>query len=163
MIKDESFAEAFNKTILKEGGYVNDPDDSGGETKYGISKNSYPHLDIKSLTLEDAEKIYYADYWIKNKCNVINSFLAEKIFDLSVNMGCIQAGKIIQRALRSLGFSLEEDGIIGPLTLSAINKSEATALMSAIKSEAAGYYRLIASVNSSQQKFLTGWLNRAYA
>ena len=48
--------------IEREGGYVNDPDDPGGETKFGISKRAYPHLDIKNLTEEHAADIYYNDY-----------------------------------------------------------------------------------------------------
>jgi len=49
--------------LKREGGYVDDPTDRGGETKYGISKRSYPQLDIKNLTLEQALEIYRKDYW----------------------------------------------------------------------------------------------------
>jgi len=161
---DEYFKRAFEELLKLEGGYVNDPIDLGGETNYGISRKSYPKLDIKNLTEEDAKKIYYTDYWLKNKCNVIYHYgLAEKVFNLSVNMGCKQAGKLLQRALRGLGKRLTEDGVIGAITTAAIFKADPTQLLSALKSEAAGYYRLIASINSSQERFLTGWLNRAYA
>lgn len=164
MFNDKCFEEAFNKTIIKEGGYVNNPDDRGGETKYGISKKSYPKLDIKNLKLEDAMKIYYVDFWIKNKCNVIDYFVAEKLFDLSVNMGCKKAAIVLQRALRATSaIKLEEDGIIGPLTLDAIRRAMPDKLLIAIKSEAAGFYRLIVANDNTQKKFLTGWLNRAYA
>ena len=61
----EEYIEAFKKVIGHEGGYVFDPDDAGGETIYGISKRAYPHLDIKELTLDDARKIYFEDYWKK--------------------------------------------------------------------------------------------------
>ena len=71
--------------------------------------------------------------------------------------------KLIQRALRAAGEQVAEDGIIGPITLSAINKADPTDLLAALKSEAAGLYRLIAQANPSQQKFINGWLNRAYA
>ena len=54
-----NFIKSFEEIIGIEGGYVNDPKDKGGETKYGISKRSYPHLDIKNLTLNEAEYIYY--------------------------------------------------------------------------------------------------------
>jgi lysozyme family protein len=64
--------------------------------------------------------------------------------------------------LRSTGKNIAEDGIIGPVTLAAINKADPTDLLAALKSEAAGFYRLIAQVNPSQQKFIDGWLNRAY-
>jgi lysozyme family protein len=89
--------------------------------------------------------------------------LAEKLFSLSVNMGCNQAGKLLQRALRSMWKTLDEDGVIGPVTTDAMLKADSAMLLSALKSEAAGYYRLIAGVNPAQNKFLLGWLNRAYA
>jgi lysozyme family protein len=64
--------------------------------------------------------------------------------------------------LRAAGKQVIEDGIIGPITLAAINKADPTDLLAALKSEAAGYYRLIASVNPSQQRFIEGWVQRAY-
>lgn len=56
------FNKAFNNLIKLEGEYVNDADDTGGETKFGISKKWYPHLDIKNLSRDDAMKIYYDDF-----------------------------------------------------------------------------------------------------
>ena len=58
-----NFDRAFRFLIGEEGGYVNDPADPGGETKFGISKRAYPQLDIKSLTLDQAKAIYRRDYW----------------------------------------------------------------------------------------------------
>jgi lysozyme family protein len=80
-----------------------------------------------------------------------------------VNTGISQAVKLIQRALQAAGTQVAEDGIIGPITLAAINKADPTSLLAALKSESAGYYRLLASANPSQQKFITGWLNCAYS
>lgn len=56
-----------------------------------------------------------------------------------------------------------EDGIVDAITMKAINEADSTDLLDALKSEVAGYYRLIAQANPSQQKFITGWLNRAYS
>jgi lysozyme family protein len=157
------FLKAFDVLMCHEGGYVNDPQDAGGETKYGISKRSYPHLDIKSLTRDRVRQIYFVDFWMKAKCEQIdNEDIATKFFDLAVHAGISQAVKLIQRALRSAGEQVVEDGVIGPITLTAINKSDPTDLLASLKSEAAGYYRLIASLNPSQQRFIEGWLNRAY-
>jgi lysozyme family protein len=86
-----------------------------------------------------------------------------KFFDLAVHTGIPQAIKLIHRALRSTGQTITEDDVIGPITLAAINKADSTDLLAALKSEAAGYYRLIAQANPSQQKFINGWLNRAYS
>ena len=58
----EHFSEIIPIVLRHEGGYVNDPLDKGGETNYGISKRSYPHLDIHSLTLADAKTIYKRDF-----------------------------------------------------------------------------------------------------
>ena len=150
--------------MYHEGGYVKDPKDAGGETKFGISKRSYPHLDIKNLVRDQVRKIYFCDFWMKAKCEQIDDEnLAVKFFDLAVHTGIPQAVKLIQRALRSAGEQVVEDGIIGSITLTAINKADPTDLLPALKSEAAGYYRLIASINPSQQKFINGWLSRAYS
>lgn len=157
------FEKAFKYVIYNEGGYVNDPSDLGGETKYGISKRSYPNLNIKHLTLEQARKIYFCDYWLKGKFEQISdNTLAIQLFDLSTNLGIRPATIVLQRALRSVGINVQEDGLFGPVTLSATNNSDPNALLAAIKSEAAGYYRLIAAKNPLPQKFLSGWLSRAY-
>ena len=159
----KKFERAFKYTITNEGVYANDPSDSGGETKYGISKRSYPNLDIKHLTLEQARKIYFCDYWLKGKFEQItDEDIATQLFDLSVNLGTKAMTIILQRALRSVGINVIEDGLFGSQTLSGLNNANPKILLPAIKSEAAGYYRLIAAKNPQQQKFLKGWLNRTY-
>ncbi|GHT94851.1 hypothetical protein FACS1894122_11870 [Alphaproteobacteria bacterium] len=158
------FLKAFEYLMYHEGGYSNNQADAGGETKYGISKRSYPHLDIKKLTQDQARQIYFVDFWLKGKYESINDEnVALKVFDLAVNVGISQANKLIQRALRSTGISVVEDGIVGKITLTAINSADSTDLLAALKSEAAGYYRTIANINPSQQTFINGWLNRAYS
>ena len=157
------FEKAFEYVIQNEGGYVFDKNDPGGETKFGITKRSYPSLNIRELTLEDAKKIYYRDFWQKGKFEEISDdLIAMQVFDLSVNLGIRSAVIVLQRALRSVGKTVQEDGLMGPETLLATMYSEPRSLLAAIKSEAAGYYRQIAAKNPSQQKFLKGWLNRAY-
>ncbi|GHU17859.1 hypothetical protein FACS189472_05360 [Alphaproteobacteria bacterium] len=158
------FLKAFKYLMYHEGGYSNNPADAGGETKYGISKRSYPHLDIKKLTQDQARHIYFVDFWLKAKCEQIeDENISIKFFDLCVNTGIAQAVKLIQRSLRSTGISVTEDGIIGSITLAAINNADSTDLLAALKSEAAGYYRLIANISPSQQTFINGWLRRAYS
>lgn len=160
----EKFERAVTRVIENEGGYVDDPYDNGGETKYGISKRSYPNLDIRNLTLEGAKFIYYRDFWEPQSYKDFDSIeLAEKVFDLAVNMGSKKANELLQRALRAVGNPVKEDGIIGKVTLAAVNASNEGALLAALRSEAAGYYRSIVTKNVSQNKFINGWLNRAYA
>ena len=159
----KKFEKAFEYVIQNEGGYVFDKNDPGGETKFGISKRSYPALNIKDLTLEDAKKIYYRDFWQKGKFEeILDDLVATQVFDFSVNLGIRASVIVLQRALRSVGINVQEDGLMGSQTLYAASNSDPRCLLAAIKSEAAGYYRQIAAKNPSQQKFLKGWLNRAY-
>lgn len=158
------FEKAIEKVFEHEGGYVNDPKDAGGETKYGISKKAYPKVDIKNLTKDSAKYLYYIDYWKPQSYSQIHSDeVAGKVFDLAVNIGTKRANELLQRALRAVGNPVKEDGIIGSITLTAVNNSNEAALLAALRSEAAGYYRNIVTKNANQQKFINGWLNRAYA
>jgi lysozyme family protein len=163
-IDNEKYQEAFKVILNQEGGYVNDPQDKGGETKYGISKRSYPHLNIKNLSVEDAKKIYFIDYWLKQKCQLMDEHLALKLFSLSANMGNQRAARLLQKAANSLAPSpLKEDGIIGPKTLEAIQRFDPSALLKEFKKEAANFYQEIVARDPSQQKYLNGWLYRAEA
>lgn len=149
--------------IANEGSYVFDKNDPGGETKYGISKMAYKSLNIKELTLEQAKEIYWRDYWKAGKIDEISDiFIATQLLDFSVNLGIRGATIVLQRALRAGGIIVQEDGLIGPETLSATKNLEPSILLAAMKAEAAGYYRVIAAKNPSQRKSLSGWLNRAY-
>jgi lysozyme family protein len=81
-----------------EGGYVDDPRDPGGETKYGISKRSYPHLNIKSLTKEQAAEIYKTDYWNKVGGDTLPFPFDIIVFDTAVNCGVGRATKWLGQA-----------------------------------------------------------------
>lgn len=109
------FDEVFNRVIGAEGGYVNDPRDPGGETKYGISKRQYPTEDIKNLTLDRAKEIYRADYWSKIGGDNLPPPIDEFIFDYAVNSGVSKASKALQGACGVL-----RDGQIGPKTIGAV-------------------------------------------
>lgn len=155
--------KAIEYVLKNEGLYSNDVDDKGKETKFGISKRSYPKLNIKNLSVQKAKEIYKKDFWEnQNYKNIKNQDLAIKVFDLAVNVGTSRANKLIQRALRSVEKRVEENGILDDVTICLINESDATDLLSALKSESAGYYRLIVSTKPYRAKFLKGWLNRAY-
>lgn len=111
------FDKAFDLVIGAEGGYVNDPKDPGGETKYGISKKSYPNVDIKNLTLDQAKTIYYNDYWLPICADKLHDRLAIFYFDCAVNQGAPTAKKLIQQHC-----GVSADGVIGNQTLSAMQK-----------------------------------------
>lgn len=82
-----AFDRALAFVLAREGGYVNDPRDPGGETKYGISRRAYPQLDIKGLTHADAGAIYARDYWTPAGCDQLPAALAIAVFDTAVNSG----------------------------------------------------------------------------
>jgi Glycosyl hydrolase 108 len=84
---NSNFTRALQFTSKWEGGYVNDPQDPGGVTKYGISKRSYPKLDIENLTREQANEIYYKDYWLTSGCDSLPGPLCLVAFDSAVNHG----------------------------------------------------------------------------
>ncbi len=89
----ESFDRAFGLTVGLEGGYVNDPNDPGGETKYGISKRYNPGIDIKSLTLDQARTIYLNKYWTPAGCDNLPYPIDMVTFDRSVLYGPANAKK----------------------------------------------------------------------
>lgn len=128
--------------VLKhEGGYVNDPDDLGGETKYGITKRRYPNLDIKNLTKADAIKIYKRDFYIPMEIEKISDInLAMQYFDMGVNAGINNAKTLMARAV-------------------ANKKSSSKSLLTLFKEQRVEYYKKVALLRNNK-KYLAGWLNR---
>lgn len=110
--------------MVSEGGYVNDPRDPGGETKYGISKKAYPNEDIKNMTQERAIYLFKRDYWDKCKCDNMPDALSIVVSDCAYNSGTTRANKILQECL-----GVTADGIIGPKTLGAIEKQDLQKLL----------------------------------
>lgn len=89
-------------------------------TKYGISAASYPHLDIKNLTLSEAHAIYLGDYWTPARCPEQSCRLALVMFDAAVNNGVSRATRFLQTAVGSTA-----DGIWGPNTAAALRAAMA--------------------------------------
>lgn len=85
------FRKGLEFVLQYEGGYVDDPDDKGGETKWGISKRAYPEVDIKNLTREEALRIYQRDYWIAAGCDSLSYPMNVVVFDSAVNCGVARA------------------------------------------------------------------------
>ena len=115
-----TFDDAVEFTLKEEiggsvnGGYVNDPDDPGGETKWGVSKRAHPNLDIANLTWEDALKLWKLDYWDHYKVERIPGILRVYYFDALYHHRPSTAAKILQR-----GVGAVPDGRIGPNTIHA--------------------------------------------
>lgn len=175
-----NFYDAVNYVISNEGLLSNNPHDLGGITKYGISfrfiksfsvekqkkYGIYPLNDesIINLTIPQAKDIYKGEFWDHaNFSDIDNQDCCNFIFDMAINMGISPAIKCAQRACWSIMNKrgiIEDDGILGSETISLINQCGKN-LIFPLRSERAGYYRLISEKNSSQE-FINGWLNRAY-
>ena len=169
MEKNSKFDSAFKRLLIFEGGYVLDELDSGGETKYGISKRSYPHVNIKALTRKQAKEIYRTDWWEKykydkmaNMCEGNYSEIAIRLFILAVNIGPKNAHKVLQRSLIATGEELDVDGIIGEHTKRLL-LSNGHRIIYPFRSEAAGFYRALVAGRPELKPFLKGWLDRAYS
>ena len=152
-----TFNDIIEDTLEHEGGYVNDPLDAGGETKYGITKKFYPNVDIKNLTKEQAKKIYHQDYWRRAKCDEVPSHLKHIYFDMCVNFGISGAIKVLQKVANNKGAKLEVDGKIGSKTISAVQNLEI---------ERVRAYRVLRFANivikkPEQERFWFGWYRRA--
>lgn len=147
------FNLAIPIVLANEGGYVNDPLDPGGETKYGISKRSYPNVNIASLTVAQAEAIYLRDFWLFG--GITTQAVATKLFDAYVNMRH-DAIKIAQRIVSAV-----VDGSYGPHTEATINAMNPSDFLWEFRHDLAAHYQAIVAANPSEGKFLPGWLRRA--
>ena len=123
MLQDSRFQRAMMRTRVNEGGYVNHPNDSGGATNYGISSRIYPNEDIKNMTRERADAIYYRDYWLKPKINQLPDEFAGIVFDDGVVQGQPTAIMNLQKAL-----GVKADGVIGSETLGAARNTNYQAI-----------------------------------
>jgi lysozyme family protein len=157
-----SFTLSFEIVVMDlEGGakISEDPEDSGGLTKFGISLSAYPSLGrdgILSLTKTKAKDIYKNDYWLAVRCPEFPLFSRLCVFDTSVNHGLLGGSKIVQRALNTLGNSLVVDGQVGPRTLAAAAKADPIQLVLAILEERQRFYRSL----ENYPRFGRGWERR---
>ena len=145
-----AFTKAVINTLNYEGGYVNNPHDPGGETNFGISKRSYPNVDIKNLTRDGAIAIYYRDYWTPIHGDSMPANLAFNVFDTAVNIGVGTAIKMVQSAL-----GVVADGKIGPKTLAAMSAATKSTVSAFCALRAEYYFSL-----PGYQTFGKGWINR---
>lgn len=147
----------FKELLRHEGGYVNDPLDAGGETKYGISKRAFPSADIKSLTEEGACILYSTKYWkpLEDTLVGVSDAVLYAMFDFAVNSGHRQAYKSLQR-----GLFVIVDGQIGPDTLAAMKKKTDVELINMICDQRRGFIRDLVAAGKLAPKFQMGILKR---
>ena len=175
-----NYKEAVRKVMKSEGGYVNDPDDPGGETYIGVTRVNYtnwegcPIIDMirqesvgegdfkknlkdSSELTEMVEKFYKTYYWDTIKGDDIdNQNIAECIFDFGVNVGVDASSKIAQVVVES-----KPDGIIGNNTLDAISKSDPDEFLMSFTCLRIARYAGICKRRPISEKYLLGWINRS--
>ena len=148
---------AMRWILQTEDGYVNDPADAGAETKYGISKRQYPTLDIKNLTLEDAREIYRVDYYDAFHCSELPQAVGLSLFDAVVNHRPDSAVRLLQMAIGATA-----DGKIGPQTIAQATHADTSRVVHNMNIERTRFYFDLVTANSSQARFLKGWVSRVF-
>lgn len=158
-----SFDEAFQRLIAHEGGYSTDHNDpgnwTGGKvgvgvkkgTKYGIAANTYPNLDIKNLTLNQAKEIYKKDWWDKLGGNGLHSAITFQLWDFAINAGKKRAIMELQQAV-----GVTADGVIGPKTISAVNSHDLNDVLLTLTAERLKFYTSL----KTWPTYGKGWTNR---
>ena len=149
-----SFDASFDALIGHEGGYVNDPRDPGGETKFGISKRSYPDQDIAGLSLAQAKLIYRRDFWDRLRCDALPAPLRFQVFDAAVNSGPGTAVRWLQAAL-----GVAQDGVFGAITMQRLVACDSQALLARFN----GHRLYFMTTLSTWPTFSRGWARRVAA
>lgn len=174
----------LDELIKREGGYVNNPADRGGATKYGITEavartNGFKG-NMRDLSLDIAKAIYKKQYWTAprfDQVNAICSAVAEELLDTGVNCGTGFAKPLLQRALNLLNNQskagwpdLAVDGIYGPATLNALKsylakrgKEGEKVLVRVLNIMQGQRYIEICECNPSQEQFFYGWISNRVA
>ncbi len=176
-----AFERAFKHTVGIEGGFVDDPRDSGGATNFGITErvaraNGYTGL-MPDMTIEFARSVYKQQYWDTLRLDEIaelSESISAEMFDTGVNCGIAVAGKFLQRSLNALNRESRDypdmtvDGIVGPMTVSALRSYLAKrssggeiVMLRALNALQGERYIVLAETRQKDEAFVFGWmLNR---
>ncbi len=162
------FTDAFEEVIRNEGGYVfhNVPGDRGGDTYAGISRRYHPswsgwhYVDANEMgspaLSDEVRKFYREHFWNRLRGDHIqDQRIAETLFDFSVNAGLRTAVRLAQKILGAT-----PDGLLGPITIKLLNEYPANEFLYRYAMAKVARYAEIVNSDSSQSKFLLGWINR---
>ncbi len=175
--------ELAHEIVAREGGYVNDPDDPGGETNFGVTLGTMQRLgldltadgridgrDIRALTPARAADIYIEHYFTRPRIAELPAPLQASVFDMYVNAGT-GAVKILQRLLTDMGFACTDDGALGPATLRAAQMAQEAApshFADAYGIARRNFYYSLANARPASRKYVRrrdggkgGWITRA--
>ena len=155
----ENFPTSLDLVLAHEGGYVNHPRDPGGRTNLGVTQrvweeyvgHSVDEAEMRSLTKEMVAPLYRTEYWDAVHGDQLPCGADYLAFDFSVNAGDFRSIKTIQRAL-----NITADGVIGPVTLKAIQDANAEEFINNFTNAKESFYRGLANFPT----FGRGWLNR---
>ncbi|MGC3936681.1 holin-associated N-acetylmuramidase [Roseobacter sp. EG26] len=179
----QTVREIATQIVAREGGYVNDPDDPGGATNFGVTIHTMRTLgldldrdgavtiaDVRALTKEQAVEIFEKHYFEKPLIALLPPVLHASVFDMYVNAGA-NAVKILQRLLRDMGHDIEVDGALGPQSIAAAQAAFLNApnhLADAYGIARRNYYFRIADRRAASRKYARtraghkgGWIKRA--
>lgn len=171
-------ARMIEDVIVREGGYVNDPNDRGGKTRYGVTEavaraNGY-RGDMRSLPIETARRIYLESYYEGpgfHRVMALMPRLADELVDTGINMGTGRAAGFLQRALNALNRQgrdyrdIAVDNQIGPATAGALlafkqrrGKDAETVLLRLVEGFQTTRYVDICEARQANEEFLFGWI-----
>ena len=179
----QSVRHIANDIVAREGGFVNDPDDPGGATKYGVTLGTLRRLkldltgdgavdlaDVHALTRAQAADIFIEHYFRRPRLDALPERIQPSVFDMYVNAGA-NAVKILQRLLRQMGQQIAVDGVVGPQTSAAARAADAAApdhLADAYGIARRNYYLRLADLRPASRKYARtraggkgGWILRA--
>lgn len=172
-----AFEAALAELLGIEGSYSDDPADSGGKTRYGITeavarRHGYAGP-MRELPADLARDIYRADYWDAQQLDAVALLsrpIAFELFDTGINMGTSQAGEFLQMSLNAFNRQgadyddIEVDGEIGPATLDALTaflkrrgKDGETVLLRALNALQGAAYIELAERREKDERFVFGW------
>lgn len=154
----EKFEKAMKFIRVVEGGKFFHPNDPGGFTNMGLTQRDYPKLDLQNLTRKQADDIFYKDYWKRSSASLLPFPAYISYFDAVVNTGIGRANKILQSALE-----VEQDGIIGALTLKKVKDVDPVKLAINLAEGKQKFYINLSSKNSRYRPFMKGWTRRTNA
>lgn len=170
------FKTAFDLMIAHEGGYVNDPDDPGGETYKGVARkmhskwlgwmiidllkkqSGFPaNLDTHAELQGEISKFYESQFWDKMEGDEIaNQEVANCIFDFGVNAGIVTSASLSQMVIGA-----KTDGVIGPQSIAAINAFNPSHFLAAFTVAKIARYITIVKKRPTSRKYFYGWICRA--
>jgi lysozyme family protein len=148
--------KTIQKTLIHEGGYVDNPADSGGPTNMGITQKDMPGVDLKNLTAAQATEYYQQNYWKPLYSQIVDQLISEKIFDMGVLLGVGTATRALQIAL---GLNTV-DGLFGPDTLERVNRSEPISFLAGYKTSLVAHVVKVVADNPKDRVFFAGWVRR---